>query len=63
MNYTECLYFEAKDTTSWHNDVFAHLDYNYYCHKEGFPKEILWPLRTCSKCKDFKKASYDKNIT
>lgn len=44
----ECIYFSAEDVTPWHEDVFDHPEYKYYCTRTDKAKEIFpW---TCSKC-------------
>ena len=44
IDYETCKYFVAEDNTSWHNDVFDHPSYKYYCTKTGEKREIYFPL-------------------
>ena len=64
MIYNECVYFKMKDVTLRLNkNQLYYPIYEYYC---GCGKDLVkidYPLITCNKCINFRKANYNKNIT
>lgn len=49
-DYTECEYFVQEDATPWHNDIFDHPEYKYFCTKNNTRKELAYPAGQCKRC-------------
>ena len=62
MNYEDCIFYECKDVTSWHSDVFDHPNYEYYCHRSKKAVKII-PYIHCKKCEYLAKNKTDYPLT
>ncbi len=46
-----CKWYQQKDTTYWHGDVFEHPSYQSFCTWNGEKRELLLPDIQCARCK------------
>lgn len=50
MDYENCEYFVTEDVTPYHNDVFDHPQYDYFCTKNGKKTPLYYPAGQCGRC-------------
>lgn len=48
----ECKYLKIEDVTPWHEDVFGHPSYKYYCTEKN--KDLSFGIFQCHKCTKYK---------
>lgn len=54
----ECKYLRTKDVTPWHEDVFDHSSYKYYCTKKN--KDLPFGALECHKCTKYDRKEDDE---
>lgn len=53
MRYSQCKFYQQKNITPWHSDVFDHPTYKSICNRDNLEKELIYPEGQCEKCQHF----------
>ena len=54
----KCKYLKIEAVTSWHEDVFDHPNYKYYCTEKN--KDLPFGILQCHKCAKYSRREEKK---